>query len=1467
MASNVINISDPLTIAGPGGSAEIQPGTYSLLYTMSGTFHLYQISMVDSNPVEIANPAIWADLTESYLSSLDPDGDIITQVEATFVPLNIMTFTEVVGLELSSGDTQNFDVGSYLIMPRNIMDPEGNLLEGESLGLGTFMAVKVEIDEEGNFLPPTAEALSDAILLDSGDISGASLAAQIEESEYASLEEDGLLLDPDSIEDSHDHYQVNGQYVGTAPDAATGLKFNVTKNGTLMTSEEVSAATDFTLVVNSLQSSVSSQIIGPVISDTNNDGIYQFSEVIAQDPDADYLAASVVSAEDETQSYANTNSIVDPEPPMFSVRTHTPYLEDDNTIDIFVNDNWTGTAPTDFDTNYQIGAVVHNVNSDGIPFEFQSITVTQGDQPFLGTINVNEVTFTEKSALHIGVYPSDSDINGFSPNLGGNNLSVSSLLADDEEPGDDGDGPGYGGSPGGSVLQSIKDDGTGGFDSLVHSVAVGSKESESFSFDTGDYQETVTATFINGKGVTEAETEGDPDIPIDIGFTFTSSGTTHSVGDDDDYAAFGGDGDDYATGMSFGDTFIGGAGKDSAVIQGKFNDYTFAVATKTAVDVGVVETQLGKIVTSENVPEAQEAGLLEYVTGGDAIYLGSSDDEEEEQVAPYTEGNSSEASNAIIAVFPPEVTEDNFVGIHWAVDGEDMDLLDGRAASSDFAEQTFMVTDAEVGTEISFKVTFTNADGDEVTLNSAAEEPVAGPPTVEPVIWTITNDTDGEGNITVQAENIFFAEDPGMTVTIDGNPDDDPDLPDAPLAEKNNAADLFKTHAAVIDLGEAYSPEGGDDQVLHWQIHANGGEGEASHADFITTHGTVTVGAGETSAVIDIQVKNDGDMDEANETFDIKVGYSVGDEDGVFLEQASVTSTIEGDPLEYYVFTGANYWFQGKDFLGQDFDKYLEAGDENTFSSISAAMTAAATAGGNVTEIRVAENHNEDGEITVTVDNLLIDFWGQREGSPVPEGGLLDDLEEELDAIPDPVLGAALTPEQIALLVEAEFIDSPDELPENAVWTQDMIDALPNEEELEEVILEELEEELEAIPDPELGALVSPQQISLLVDVGFLPSADSLSAGQVWTQEMLDLLPDQEEVMEELGVTPPPQMKVFKFALAEDVNDVSFGGSRDLIIMGNDLDNQIIGNNGNNEIYGMGGNDSLLGYGGNDLIYGGGGADFIDGMAGSDKVYGQRGSDTVVATGSNEFSISTATIDEAITAEQLAALVGAGEDVTGIVADTTNIDAELKQKLDMLYNIGDFNSSDVLSGGSGADTIIDAANKAGDGSVVMIGGSGADTFAFGTNKDSITYSEDAPVDAASFTERSVSTHIIDLSVADTIDLSTIENADGAALSAEAVTTMIEEGSEPGTMSVNLSGDNDMLGITVEDGDYTYTAPELELSGSIEISNTSEAKIVASLELAVSATQDEFNETGLDLYGTTENLIWAEDPPEPIVVAE
>ena len=83
---------------------------------------------------------------------------------------------------------------------------------------------------------------------------------------------------------------------------------------------------------------------------------------------------------------------------------------------------------------------------------------------------------------------------------------------------------------------------------------------------------------------------------------------------------------------------------------------------------------------------------MEYVSGGDAIYQGSSDGEVESTSATpatsytpvaYTTGDSAAASSVITAVFPSEVTSENFLGIHWAVDGTDIDVADGGAEAGD----------------------------------------------------------------------------------------------------------------------------------------------------------------------------------------------------------------------------------------------------------------------------------------------------------------------------------------------------------------------------------------------------------------------------------------------------------------------------------------------------------------------------------------------------------------------------------------------------------------------------------------------------------------------------------------------------------------------------------------------------------------------------------------------------------------
>ena len=126
----------------------------------------------------------------------------------------------------------------------------------------------------------------------------------------------------------------------------------------------------------------------------------------------------------------------------------------------------------------------------------------------------------------------------------------------------------------------------------------------------------------------------------------------------------------------------------------------------------------------------------------------------------------------------------------------------------------------------------------------------------------------------VQAENIEFMSGPDITIdasigTAAGS-----------LAEKTNIASDFKAHTVTLDLSKDFVA---DDQTLFWQIDAPGGAGKASAADFLHTTGYVDVAKGTSTAAVtgaasfDIFVRNDGDADEAAETFDIKIGYVIGD--------------------------------------------------------------------------------------------------------------------------------------------------------------------------------------------------------------------------------------------------------------------------------------------------------------------------------------------------------------------------------------------------------------------------------------------------------------------------------------------------------------------------------------------------------------------------------------------------------------
>ena len=342
-----------------------------------------------------------------------------------------------------------------------------------------------------------------------------------------------------------------------------------------------------------------------------------------------------------------------------------------------------------------------------------------------------------------------------------------------------------------------------------------------------------------------------------------------------------------------------------------------------------------------------------------------------------------------------------------------------------------------------------------------------------------------------------------------------------------------------------------------------------------------------------------------------------------------------------------------------------------------------------------------------------------------------------------------------------------------------------------------------------------------------------------------------------------------------DVNNVYFGGTKNLVVKGNDADNIIKGNNGDNTIFGGSGNDVLLGYGGNDVIKGGSGDDFADGMEGQDRVYGQRGNDTLIATG--------------------------------------HIDGE-----------SDGEASDLLAGGSGSDTLIDAANKT-TGRTDLLGGSGEDTFAIGVMQHDLTFGEGAPVETWELADRGVNTHIADLTTSDDLDFIDLKDeitvAEAPLLEAM---DMDGDGIDPATSRISMNLDvaeidltgGKAVGVSIEADDLiplnpstgqpafgegdtiteeireilinhaeidptnttiavglsvtvdhilqiTEDAPVLDLSGKIGISHATENSIIAAMEGEGSSSTDiAFGAAGsgdaMDHYGITEDLVWVAD---------
>lgn len=183
---------------------------------------------------------------------------------------------------------------------------------------------------------------------------------------------------------------------------------------------------------------------------------------------------------------------------------------------------------------------------------------------------------------------------------------------------------------------------------------------------------------------------------------------------------------------------------------------------------------------------------------------------------------------------------------------------------------------------------------------------------------------------------------------------------------------------------------------------------------------------------------------------------------------------------------------------------------------------------------------------------------------------------------------------------------------------------------------------------------------------------------------------------------------------------------------GNDT---LIGNNGDNVLRGGAGNDSIFGGGGNDTIYGGDGDDIIDGGTGNNIIYGGNGADTINggSTTGNNTAVYTSSVLVSLTdglfrtTNTNGDIQGTGTIVNGGVTGraTGGSTANAEAFGDVLTNIQNLtvegsgasylignNQANVLTGGSGNDTLEGIGNAIGLGGDTLNGGSGTDTVTY-----------------------------------------------------------------------------------------------------------------------------------------------------------
>ena len=334
------------------------------------------------------------------------------------------------------------------------------------------------------------------------------------------------------------------------------------------------------------------------------------------------------------------------------------------------------------------------------------------------------------------------------------------------------------------------------------------------------------------------------------------------------------------------------------------------------------------------------------------------------------------------------------------------------------------------------------------------------------------------------------------------------------------------------------------------------------------------------------------------------------------------------------------------------------------------------------------------------------------------------------------------------LTPSAEQIERAEILIEETLEIEEVVEAIPEAEVVEETTSETIIEELDEVAVVETVQLTSELAVNIepeAVPDGIVQSAISIDTAEIIDDvrseaianigDDSDVVPTVDVDVDSLIAVPQPALvaesrvvepsaeqtiaaAVGIFDDGTDGNDLLFGTPFDDFLFGGAGDDIVVGLPGNDRIFGEAGSDFLIGGLGNDVVDGGAGNDLIFGEdsrtdpndGGKDVIRGGDGIDVIFAGGSND-TVFGDNGNDVINGESGRDILNGGDGSDVIDGGDGN---------DRLF--GD-SGNDLLDGGSGSDSINaedgDDVAHGGRGGDTIFGGRGSDTLDGGRGRDSI----------------------------------------------------------------------------------------------------------------------------------------------------